>query len=164
MSADVPDLIAINHDEYAAKYIGLTKDGRQFFLTTPFVPAVAGAESREFLALYLFDGEGRFLEAIIHDFGSRQNAGYPPGNTVPLGTENEDPRSAKRDELLRRIGPVTFDRIEIEPFQIERFGIAFGLIPREPDGDDEDHIVAVEAQPGNYMAFFEPWDSGEYDT
>ena len=23
---------------------------------------------------------------------------------------------------------------------------------------------AVEMMPGNYMAFFEPWDSGEYDT
>jgi hypothetical protein len=23
---------------------------------------------------------------------------------------------------------------------------------------------AVEVQPGNYMAFFEPWDSGDYDT
>jgi len=23
---------------------------------------------------------------------------------------------------------------------------------------------AVELQPGNYMAFFEPWDSGDYDT
>ncbi len=23
---------------------------------------------------------------------------------------------------------------------------------------------AVELQPGNYMAFFEPWESGDYDT
>jgi hypothetical protein len=36
------------------------------------------------------------------------------------------------------------------------------LIVREPE--DEDDVFAVELLPGNYMAFFEPWDSGEYDT
>ena len=37
-----------------------------------------------------------------------------------------------------------------------------GLIVREPE--DENDSWAVELLPGNYMAFFEPWDSGEYDT
>jgi hypothetical protein len=32
------------------------------------------------------------------------------------------------------------------------------------DCDDPDDMLAVEAQPGNYMAFFAPWDSGVYDT
>jgi hypothetical protein len=36
------------------------------------------------------------------------------------------------------------------------------LVPREPE--DEDDPCVVEVQPGNYMAFFEPWDSGDYDT
>jgi hypothetical protein len=30
--------------------------------------------------------------------------------------------------------------------------------------EDEDDEWAVEMQPGNYMAFYEPWDSGDYDT
>jgi hypothetical protein len=53
-------------------------------------------------------------------------------------------------------------RIEVAPFSVKRFGTSFGLIPREPE-DDED-AWAVELLPGNCMAFFEPWDSGKYDT
>ena len=29
---------------------------------------------------------------------------------------------------------------------------------------DEADVFAVEVMPGNYMAFFEPWDNGDYDT
>lgn len=50
-----PELIAIEHDNYAARYIGVLLDGRQFFLTTPFVPAIGGEAGREFVALFLFD-------------------------------------------------------------------------------------------------------------
>jgi hypothetical protein len=67
-----------------------------------------------------------------------------------------------RDRRLRELGPVIFDRIEIAPFAIERFGVAFGLIVREPEGSDDLWTVSVE--PGDYMAFFAPWDSGGYDT
>jgi hypothetical protein len=45
---------------------------------------------------------------------------------------------------------------------VERFGTTFGLVLRQPE--DEDDPWAVEVMPGNYMAFFEPWDSGDYDT
>ena len=51
---------------------------------------------------------------------------------------------------------------EVQPFEVKRFDTAFGLIPRPPEEDDDEW--AVEMQPGNYMAFFEPWDSGDYDT
>jgi hypothetical protein len=50
----------------------------------------------------------------------------------------------------------------VAPFAVERFGTTFGLVLRVPDEDGD--RWAVEAQPGNYMAFFEPWDSGVYDT
>ena len=39
MAKKPPKLFPINHDDYHAKHIGTTADGRQFFLTTPFVPA-----------------------------------------------------------------------------------------------------------------------------
>ncbi|MNY74702.1 hypothetical protein D3C86_2137960 [compost metagenome] len=63
---------------------------------------------------------------------------------------------------LLELGEVTYQRINVVPFALERFGTTFGLVVRPPD-DDED-VWAVEMQPGNYMAFFEPWDSGIYDT
>lgn len=144
-----PEIIAIDHDDYTAKHIGQLPDGRQFFLTTPFVPTSPRDAGSEFVALYYFDGEGRFLNALIDSFG--------PRNTMDEGTRNQT-----YDDRLSGLGDASFERIEIRPFSIEKFGVSFGLIPREPE--DEVDIWAVEAQPGNYMAFFEPWDSGEYDT
>jgi hypothetical protein len=57
---------------------------------------------------------------------------------------------------------VEYGRIAVQPFEVERFGTAFGLVPRPPKSDEDGWWV--EVQPGNYMAFHEPWDSGEYDT
>ena len=144
-----PKLIAINNDDYAAKYVGRTADGRQFMLTTPFEPAIQGRPGSEFVALYLFDLEGELLEAKIENFG-------------PRATMDDTKRRELRDRWLRELGGVTYDRIEVAPFAVERFGTTFGLVPREPEENDDPW--AVEMQPGNYMAFFEPWDSGDYDT
>jgi len=144
-----PGLVAINHDDYCAKHVGRTADGRQFFLTTPFVPAAGARPGGEFVALYLFDAVGMLLEAKIDALGARS-------------TVNEEERRRVYRQRLRDLGKVTFERIEVAPFAVERFGTTFGLVPREPE--DEDDPWAVEVQPGNYMAFFEPWDSGDYDT
>ena len=38
----IPDTFPIIHDDYHARHIGTLADGRQFFLTTPFVPAIGG--------------------------------------------------------------------------------------------------------------------------
>ena len=144
-----PSRIAINQDDYHAEHIGRTADGRQFFLTTPFEPAVGGKAGCEFVALFLFDNAGKFLDAKIESFGPRASVD-----------------DAKRREVyegwLKELGDVTFERIEVAPFAVERFGTTFGLIPREPE--DEEYVWAVELQPDNYMAFFEPWESGDYDT
>ncbi|MER7471266.1 hypothetical protein [Micromonospora sp. NPDC000018] len=145
-----PSRLAINHDDYHAEYVGRTADGRQFFLTTPFEPAIRGEDDgQEFVALYLFDADGRFLEARIDAFGPRIRMD----------------RAARRtacDARLEELGEVTFTRIEVEPFAVNRFGTTFGLVPREPEEDDDVWWVTLE--PGDYMAFTEPWDSGEYDT
>lgn len=144
-----PKIIAIDHDDYHASHVGRTKDGRQFFLTNPFVPAIGGAAGREFIALYLFKSDGSFIEAHIDDLGPRADL---------------DAVTARQrvEQRLEELGPVEFCRIEVQPFQVERFGTTFGLVPRPPEGEDDDWWV--EVQPGNHMAFHEPWDSGEYDT
>jgi len=144
-----PDLIAIEHDEYHAKHIGQLSDGRQFFLTTPFVPAIGGKAGREFVALFLFNDDGKFLEARIDDLGTRAELDQKRASSI-------------YEQRLSELGEVEFCRIEVQPFEVERFGTTFGLVPRPPE--DEDDVWAVELRPGNYMAFFEPWDSGDYDT
>lgn len=149
MSNRPPGLIAIDHDDYHAEHVGRTADGRQFFLTTPFEPAIGGKAGCEFVALFLFDDAGELMEAKIESFGPRTSLDH-----------------AKRRELyekwLSELGEVSFERIEVAPFSVERFGTIFGLVPRPPDEVSDDWWV--ELQPGNYMAFHQPWDSGEYYT
>ena len=146
-----PDIIAINNDNYHAEYVGRTADGRQFILTTPFVPAIGNSNGSEFVALYLFDAMGKLLEAKIEDFG-------------PRATLDHEKRREFRDRWLQELGEVTYEpHREVAPlFTIKRFGTTFGLVIREPEADEDPW--AVEMQPGNYMAFFEPWNSGDYDT
>jgi hypothetical protein len=144
-----PNLVAIEHDDHHASHVGHLPDGRQFFLTTPFVPAIGGDAGREFVALYLFDKRGRFLDARIDDMGTR--------------AELDEQRARNTfEQRLAELGPVEYGRIQVQPFEVERFGTTFGLVPRAPEEEDDEW--AVEVQPGNYMAFFEPWDSGDYDT
>ena len=149
MASGKPNIIAIEHDDYHAEHVGRIKDGRQFFLTTPFEPALGAKQGSEFVALYLFDVAGKLLEAKIDNFG-------------PRATMNENERRKLCERRLQELGDFTFERIEVAPFAVVRFGTTFGLVLREPE--EEGDPWAVEAQPGNYMAFFEPWDSGEYDT
>jgi hypothetical protein len=144
-----PKLIAIDHDDYHASHIGRLSDGRQFFLTAPFIPAIGGNDGREFIALFLFDKHGLFLEAHIDDMGTR--AGFDEQRATRLF-----------EQRLEELGTVEYTRIEVEPFEIERFGTRFGLIARPPEEDGDDWWV--ELHPGNYMAFHPPWDSGNYDT
>jgi hypothetical protein len=149
MDSAPPILIAINHDDSYAEYVGSTADARQFFVTTPFVPALHGEAGREFLAVYLFDRDGKLLEARIDD----------------LGTRKEVDREHVRSLIASRpaeLGSVDYGRIQVQPFQIGRFGTIFGLVVRPPSDVQDDWWA--EVQPGNYMAFHEPWDSGEYDT
>lgn len=148
MAKRPPKLVALNRDEFAARYVGRTEDRRQFFLTEPFVPAIDGP-GREFLALYLFNERGELLEAWIEDMG-------------PRATLDEAHYRATHGRMLASLGPVTLRRIKVVPFRFERFGVEFGFIPEPPCSPDEDWSVLVE--PGNYMAFFPPWSSGEYDT
>jgi hypothetical protein len=149
MSITLPKLIAIDHDDYHAEFVGKTADGKQFFLTTPFVPASPTNPGNEFVALYLFDKKGNLIEALIDEFG-------------PRNYMNTDARDALCQKRLDDLGVIEFGRIEIAPFSIEKFGITFGLIPNEPE--DEDDELSISLEPGDYMAFYEPWDSGDYDT
>ncbi len=148
MAKRPPRRIALDPDDYHAKHVGHTADGRQFFLTTPFVPGLGGPGS-EFVALYTFDAAGKLLDADITDFGPRDQV-------------DAAAHTARHDELLASLGPVTRKRIVMAPFRIERFGVVFGLIPELCDDTDDVWIVTFE--PGNVMAFHTPWSSGDYDT
>jgi SMI1-KNR4 cell-wall len=145
----LPSLVAIDHDDYHAKHVGRTSDGRQFFLTTLFEPKSGRNAGNEFVALFLFDQLGKLIEAKIDQFG-------------PRSTMDDEKRRAIYEKRLRELGKVTFRRIEVAPFSVRRFGTQFGLIAQPPEAEGEEW--AVELHPGNFMAFYRPWDSGDYDT
>jgi hypothetical protein len=144
-----PKVVALDPDDYSARHIGWTADGRQFFLTTPFVPALSEEPGREFIALYVFDKAGNLQSATIDDLG-------------PRAMMDEAARLVRRDVLLASLGEVKQKRIKVVPFRIEMFGVEFGFIPQSPEEPGEDWCVIVE--PGNYMCFWPPWTSGDYDT
>lgn len=150
MAKRAPKLVTLDHDDYSARFVGTTKDGRQFFLTNPFVPAgTDGGPGREYLALYLFDASGSLLEAQIKDLGTRAELDEVRARMI-------------QDGMLASVGTVEFGRIRVAPFRLERFGVEFGFIPQPPEEPGEDWSVIVE--PGNYMCFWPPWTSGDYDT
>ena len=144
MSEGKPELVAIDHDDYHAQHIGITQEGLQFFLTTPFEPGGC-----EYIALFKFDKKGNLVDSDIESLGVR-------------GSFSEEEARKKYSSKLDSLGDVNYQRIEVKPFSVKYDDADIGLISREPE--DEDDIWAVELLPGNYMAFFEPWDSGEYDT
>lgn len=151
MTKGPPNTVALDRDDYHAEYVGWTGDGRQFFLTTPFVPAdeVGTATGREFIALYIFDKAGQLESATIDDLG-------------PRATMDEAARNARRDELLASLGEIEYRRIQVAPFRLERFGVEFGFIPQPPEEPGDDWSVIV--MPGDVMCFWPPWTSGDYDT
>lgn len=155
MAKFAPKLIKINHDDHSAKYIGRTGDKRQFFLTNPFVPKMGGNEGREFLALYIFDADGKLLEAKIDDLGVRES------EVLRLQKLDIDFADSIIQTWLGELGKISFRNIKVAPFSIKRFGVEFGLIAHSPEEPDEDWYVTVE--PGDYMCFYPPWD-GNYDT
>ena len=136
------------HDDYHASLIGRLEDGRQFFMTEPFVPAIGSSLGREFIAVYIFDADGNFSEAIIDDLGTRDKLDMEKANQL-------------REKRFKELGKVKLCDIQVAPFSIQRFNVEFGLIPRPPEDDEDNWWVIL--MPGDYMAFTEPWD-GDYDT
>ncbi len=142
-------LVTITPDEYHAENVGRTLDGRQFFLTTPFVAASREESGREFAALYIFDAAGALVSSQIEDLGLNCHAAAESAKAYPT-------------KFLSLLGKISIETIKIQPFQVEQFGLVFGLILRPGETDDDPWWAHFE--PGNYMAFPEPFDSGEYDT
>lgn len=137
-----PETIKICHDDQLAMHIGRTIDGAQFFLTKPFIPPSAHERGSQFIALYLFDKNGIFMGAKIDNLGPREFI-------------NTDEADAKYELFWNRLNQPTFCDIEVCAFEIEQYGVSFGLIATKTES------TSLVFQPGNYMSFSSPWD-GHY--
>ena len=147
-----PKRIKIVPDDYHADMVGKTKDLRQFFVTTPFTASHPETKkSCEFISVFIWEKDGRFKEAIIDNLGPRADL-------------DEEERRRKYDNRIKDLGEIIITTIDVAPFEVERFGLKFGLIYSSTlfDGEDEPY-ESVNLHPGDYMSFYPPWD-GDYDT
>ena len=151
MTNTKPTFIAIDPDDDFAEYCGTTKTGYQFFLTTLFDDEPEDSEGCNYIALFIFGKRGIVIEekTIIEKMG-------------PNSEKSAEQIKTRFNQLLQALGEVSFCRINIVPFAIKKFETEFGFIAREAEDDDD--IWSVELMPGMSMAFYEPWDSGEYDS
>ena len=60
-----PKRLAIEPDDHHARHAGHLPDGRQFFLTTPFVPAIGAEAGRELRVVRLQAREDLRLRTVI---------------------------------------------------------------------------------------------------
>ena len=153
MTGGAPDRITIVPDDYHVPYAGTAEDGRLFFLSEElFDLGQAGPESaRQFVAVFLWKADGEFDEVRV-DVVDRVE-GIPPMQAVPAGA---DGLVASR---LAELGDYQLEPIEVAPFSTEVDGVTFGFVAQEIDG-----MWSVNVQPGDFIAYYEPWDGLEYDT
>ena len=152
MRLRAPRHIAINPDDSRARFVGTTRDGRQFFAVECGTGDAQPRQHTEFRALYLFDAQGALVEARIEEVSARSGDGEA---IVAL------------EKMVAQLGYVTIERIKVRPFAVERFGLQFGLVVERPTRQERargEEWLWVSLQPGDLMAFQAPFDSGEYDT
>jgi hypothetical protein len=64
------------------------------------------------------------------------------------------------DTRLAELGDYVLEPIEVEPFTREVDGVTFGWhVGRYDDG-----TCFINIEPGDFIAYYAPWDGLEYDT
>ena len=147
-----PERFTIVPDDYHVPYAGTAEDGRKFFLSDElFGAGSAGDSGSAYVGLFLWNADGTFDEVRV-DKVSRPEE-LPPGQAGPAGA---DEFVAAR---LAELGDYVLGPIEVEPFTRNVGGVAFGWTVGHFDG-----TYSINIEPGDFIAYYEPWDGLEYDT
>jgi hypothetical protein len=145
----VPDRFTIVPDDYHVPYAGTAEDGRKFFLSDElFVPAEDGAA---YVGLFLWKADGSFDEVRVDRVD--RDGSLPPGQAGPTGADDV---VRKR---LAQLGDYTLEAIQVEPFTQDVDGVTFGWRVTRYDG-----TVNINIEPGDFIAYYAPWDGLTYDT
>jgi len=145
-----PDRFTIIPDDYHVPYAGTAEDGRRFFLSEElFVP---GDQGPAYVGLFLWNADGTFDEVRVDEVS--RAGGLPPGQAGPAGIED------LVDARLAELGDYVLGPIEVEPFSKEVDGVTFGWVVTQ--GESGNYNVNIE--PGDFIAYFAPWDGLIYDT
>ncbi|GAA1717801.1 hypothetical protein GCM10009809_12160 [Isoptericola hypogeus] len=143
---EAPERITIVPDDYHVPYAGTAEDGRRFFLSEELFDMETG-----YVGLFLWKSDGTFDEIRVTAVSGRE--GLPPGQAGPAGAEEVVP------SRLAELGDFVLEPIEVEPFTQDVDGVTFGWKVEQYDG-----AYSVNIEPGDFIAYYEPWDGLEYDT
>ncbi|HEX4443205.1 MAG TPA: hypothetical protein VHZ81_06510 [Galbitalea sp.] len=148
-----PVRFTIIPDDYHVPFAGRTGDGKLFFLSNELfgVPASTG-EPSSFIGLFLWNADGSF-DQVMYEAVARPTR-LPSAQAVPGGAEDAFNR------WILSLGDYVLEEIQVAPFAVEFDGVTFGFVPNEIDED----LISVNVEPGDFMAYYEPWDGEEYDT
>jgi len=141
-----PARFTIVPDDYHVPYAGTAEDGRRFFLSDELFDARAA-----YVGLFLWKPDGTFTEVRVDEVP--RPGGFPPGQAGPAGA---DELVASR---LAELGEYVLEPIEVEPFVEDVNGVTFGWVFDEFEG-----LYSLHIEPGDFIAYYEPWDGLWYDT
>ncbi|GAA1594375.1 hypothetical protein GCM10009804_58760 [Kribbella hippodromi] len=141
-----PTRFRIVPDDYHVPYAGTAADGRKFFLSDELF-----SRDSSYVGLFLWKADGTFDEVKVDKV--TRPAGLPPGQAA---SANADKLVAAR---LAELGKYVLEPIDVEPFTKEIDNITFGWEVSQYEGEYSIHI-----EPGDFIAYYEPWDGLGYDT
>ena len=136
-------------DHFHLTHVGELHDGNYFWIDNQL--ASDGNDTRDFIAVYIFDRKGNLIDSKIIDRGLRSNS-----DQLPLKEVID--RESKRTGVKRRTSFWAF------PFSVAAFGLIFGLVVRDRQAGELDGYQAVDVLPGYTLMFYPPWSDGLYDT
>lgn len=142
-----PERFTIVPDDYHVPYAGTAEDGRKFFLSEELFDMDSA-----FVGVFLWNADGTFDEVRVDEVVGTD--GLPPGQAGPAAAE--DVVAARLAEL----GDYVLEPIEVEPFTQDVDGVTFGWQVDQYD----DGTYFINIQPGDFIAYYAPWDGLGYDT
>lgn len=144
----VPSRFTIRPDDYHVPYAGTAEDGRRFFLSQElFVPGGAA-----YVGLFLWHHDGSFDRVEVVEV--RRPRGLPPGQAGAAGSQH------LVDRTLAELGDYRLEPVDVEPFLTTVDGVRFGW----QAGHYDDGTAYLNIEPGDFIAYYAPWDGRDYDT
>lgn len=139
-------------DDYHVPYAGTAQDGRKFFLSDElFDYGSKDKAGSGYVGLFLWNADGSFAEVRVEPVS--RAAGVPPGQASSAGAGDVV------EKMLAALGDYQLEPITVAPFTQKIDGVTFGWKVNEYDG-----ILSLNVEPGDFIAYYEPWDGLEYDT
>ena len=147
-----PERFTIVPDDYHVPYAGTAEDGRKFFLSDElFTVGGGGSSGAAYVGLFLWHADGTFDEVRVHKVP--RPGGLPPAQARSAG------RKGIVDAELAELGDYVLEPIKVEPFTEKVGGVTFGW-----KVGHYGHIVFISILPGDFIAYYAPWDGLDYDT